>query len=381
MIALVCGAACARVTEPPRLPPERLAELETALADHGEPPVDYVVGLFRDHDVVFLGEHHRVRHDLQLVQSLLAPLQAAGVRALATEFARREDQAEIDTLLESETWNEELGRRTLFRQLPEWGYREYLDVFREAWRVNAESRDDATPFRVLGLNDSPDWSLIRRAEDRDDGSIMKQVWRGGGEHLWAETILRAVGEGEKVLVHSGIHHAFTRYRQPVVREGDLVRIDPNLRAGNHVYEAIGERAVTIYLHAPFPGPHGYGAPPVHAADGILDGLMLQRSGGPRPVGFRVRGTAFGALPIGESVYRHGYESGGLEAFCDGWVYTRPLSKYRGVTPVPDWVTAANLEQARRLSPNFAARQWTVDRFNESIERSARMPERWARRLR
>jgi hypothetical protein len=64
-----------------------------------------VRGLFADHDVVLLGEQHRIKHDAPFVQELLPRLAEAGVNILATEFARRED----------------LAREVLLRQLVPWG--------------------------------------------------------------------------------------------------------------------------------------------------------------------------------------------------------------------------------------------------------------------
>jgi len=163
-----------------------------------------------------------------------------------------EDQDRIDSLLAAPEWNEEEARAIVFDQNVEWGYREYVDLFRADWELNRELDPGAPRFRLLGVNDSPDWSQVRDREDREDAAIMARVWRGGGEEHWAEAILDAVGAGRKVLVYSGIHHAFTGYRQPVVLDGEFVRFD-DTRMANHVYRAIGRRAATVFLHAPWVG--------------------------------------------------------------------------------------------------------------------------------
>lgn len=293
---------------------------------------------------------------------------------LATEFGRREDQPLIDSLLALPEWDEGLAREIVFRSFVFWGYREYVDVYRAAWRLNGGLGDGAPRFRILGINDSPDWSLVRTEADRDDGRIMREVWKGGGEDRWAEVILDAVRSGEKVLVHCGIHHAFTRYRQPVVWGGEFKRFDTTLRCGNHVYEAIGGRAVTVYLHAPWNGAGGYDSPMVHPAGGVIDALMIER--GPRPVGFDLPGSPFDTVRVGDAVYMHGYEDFTIGDFCDGWIYTKPISAYEGVTPIPGWIDAGNIERARAGSPNPEFRDASIEQFDRAVARSADIPRHW-----
>lgn len=380
-LALVCLAVLQGCSmggsgplDPAPLAPELRSTLAAWLASEGEPPVDYVVGLFPDHDVVFLCEQHRVREQTLLVQSLIEPLHHAGVRVLATEFGRREDQPLIDSLLVALEWDEELAREIAFRQHVTWGYREYVDVYRSAWELNRGLPDGAPRFRIVGMNDSPDWSFVRTEADRSDSDVMRKVWRGGGEEHWAGIILDEVSAGESVVVYCGIHHGFTEYRQPIVMGGEFVRFDPNLRCGNHVFAALGKRAVTVYMHAPWDGPEGYGSRAHHPADGIIDALMLAE--GPRPVGFDIAGGPFAELAVENAVYRNGYEDFRLADFCDGWVYLEPISEYEGVTPIDGWVTEANLARARARSADPRLREVSADEFNERIARSAQVGRRW-----
>ena len=380
LAGIAAGIGGAAGPESPAVPaPERLAELEAWLQENGREPTAYVLGQFDDHDVVFLGEMHRVKHDVLFVQSLLEPLHRRGVRVLATEFGRREDQPDIDALLAAPEWNEALAREITFRQFVWWGYREYVDVFKAAWRLNRELPAGAPPMRIVGINNSPDWRHIRTRADRNRGEAMRKVWGGCTELDWARPILDAVAAGERVLVHCGMHHAFTAYRQPIVIDGAFSHFDRSLRCGNHVREALGDRAATIFLHAPWHGAGGYDDRPRHPAGGVIDALML--AVGPRPVGFDLAGGPFGELGDDGAVYHHGYEDFTLADFCDGWIYTRPLSEYEGVTPIPGWVNAGNLAAARAQSPNPAYREKSCEAFNLGIARDAGLTERWGKKLR
>ncbi len=99
LVLPACSIGGSEPADPPPIDPVLQSKLAAWLEVEGDAPEDYVVGLFSDHDVVFLGEQHRVKHNVLLVQSLIEPLYETGVRTLATEFGRREDQALIDSLL------------------------------------------------------------------------------------------------------------------------------------------------------------------------------------------------------------------------------------------------------------------------------------------
>ncbi|HEV8433397.1 MAG TPA: hypothetical protein VGR95_08290, partial [Thermoanaerobaculia bacterium] len=53
------------------------------LQAHAMTPEDYIVSKFRDHDVVFVGEFHRIQHDPQLIARVVPLVYKAGVTRLA----------------------------------------------------------------------------------------------------------------------------------------------------------------------------------------------------------------------------------------------------------------------------------------------------------
>jgi hypothetical protein len=351
------------MVDPPAIAPALQAELQEWFATHGQPPLDYVVGLFADHDVVLLGEQHRIRHDVLLVQELLPRLHAAGVYVLATEFARRADQELLDSLVTADTWDEALGREIVFRHFMPWGYREYVDVLKAAWQVNHDRPAGSPVMRVIGVNNAPDFSHFKSEADWENPEIRRLVFGSQTEADWAAPVLAAVKNGTKVLVHCGIHHAFTGYRQPRVQDGSF-RGFGEVRFGNHLREALGHRAVTVYLHAPWSGTAGYASPFVHPAGGRLDAFMLGRAGGPFPVGFDVAGSPLAELPIENAVYKHGYELFTLADFSDGWIYTQPVSAYQPVAYIDGWINESNVAEARRTAMQPRWRTYSVAQLNE-----------------
>lgn len=375
-LLLLLGAASSDRAPLPALDPALQQRLVSFLQAHAQTPEEYVVSKFRDHDVVFVGEYHRVKHDPELIRNVIPLLHRAGVTTLATEFARREDQPLIDKLLRARRWNEALAREIVFRQLVVWGYQEYVDVYHAAWQLNRSLPRRAPKFRILALGDSPDWSLFKTPEDQNDDAIKKKVWRGGGEEFWANVILDEVAHGRKVLVYCGIHHAFTAYKQPIVTGGKFVRLTDE-RVGNHVYAAIGSRAITLALHAPWRGAGGYDAPMTYPVDGVIDALMRELPPNLRRAGFdTTHGTPFGDLAGETAIYKHGYDHFRLADFCDGYIIQGPLSEAQGVTPIDGFINAGNLRRAQLGVPNPRMRNATAEEFMEGVRADADIPRRW-----
>jgi hypothetical protein len=110
-------------------------------------------------------------------------------------------------------------------------------VYKKAWELNQTLPLGSRHFRILALNDSPDWSFVTKDEDRGNPKIMQKVWGNDeGEIKWANVILdNVVAKGEKALVYSGMHHAFTEYKQPISSQGKFIRFVDG-RMGNFVFK-------------------------------------------------------------------------------------------------------------------------------------------------
>jgi hypothetical protein len=363
--AMTSMAGCGKdeLIDPPPISPQLRSGLEDWFAEHAEDPEAYVIGLFDEHDVVMLGEMHRFRHDELLVRKLIPRLNEIGVKRIATEFARRAEQHLLDSLVTSPAWNEQLGREIIFRMFMPWGYREYLDIFEAVWRVNAASSDESDPFRIIGVNNTLDYSHFKSEADWSDPEVWKLVAGDQTEADWAVPVLEEVELGKKVLVHCGIHHAFTRFRQPRVRDGKFEG-EGTKRFGNFLYDTLGNGIVTVFLHAPWNTSAGYNAEYVHPADGMLDAFMLGREEGPFPVGFDTADSPLADIVIENAVYEHGHEPFTITDFCDGWIYTKPVSEYEPVTYIEDWINERNADRARSQAMNPKWREFTVEQLNE-----------------
>ena len=368
------GAPHAQKLPLPDLDAATVETFRTYLDAHHRSPEAYIAGKFKDHDVVFVGEYHCIKHDGILIQKVIPLLYENGVHVLATEFARREDQPLIDSLMALPEYDESIAHEVMFRQFLHHPYQEYADIFRAGWELNHGIPADAPRFRIVGINDSPDWSYVKTRADRDNDDIKRKVWHGQSERMWADVILAEVSAGEKVLVYCGMHHAFTEYQMPVVntQTGEFIRLY-NERVGNYVYGEIGKRAITISLHHPWYDTH-ISEPAVYATGGMIDAVMKALGPDAYPVGFDTKGTPFGELPAGEGcLYVIGHEGLTLGDWCDGYVFTKPISEYEGMTPIPDFVDEGNLERARATSWDPDFRHAGVAQFQFAAMVNANIP--------
>jgi Haem-binding uptake, Tiki superfamily, ChaN len=364
---LLNGLVFSQTTRVAPLAVER--KLASYLNSHGKSPEAYVLSKFAKYDLVLIGEPHWVRQHVTLVSGLIPRLHKRGVNTLAIEFARRIDQPLIDALLNAPVYDEKLARQITMQSEVQWGYQEYIDLYKAAWQVNRKLPAGASRFRILGLEGSPDWSVIKRRDDLDNVQVRRAVWHGETEKDWADLLIDSVlTKNQKALVYCGTHHAFTKYAQPIVTDGKLVRKEDS-RFGQYLYANAPTRIFMIALHFPWPGGAGYGSPPVLPADGVLDRTLEAAGTKWKRVGFDLNDTPFGALVSETAVYKHGYEPFTLDEFADGYIYVGPIWQYEPVTPIADFIDESNIEYARANSANPADRTKSVADFNRDIASS------------
>lgn len=360
-------------TESAPTPPD--AALVTRIAEwlraRGKNPEEYVLSKFADHDIVLLGEWHRIRHDPLFVQTLIRRLPEVGVLDVGIEFGAEELQAEADRLVTAPQYDEALARRLMFREDSFWGYREYIDLYRAAWEVNQKLPADGPRFRIVHLNYLQRWSL---AEQPMNHANWEKVWfRGSSDEFMAGVAKREfIDRHRKALIYCGLHHAFTRYKQPESDEKDTRALRfMDLRTGNILRALLADRVCTIGLHAPWRRRGGGWAAPL---GGVLDRAVAES--GMSRVGFDVFETPAGELADPDTYYSVGYSDFRFGHFVDGWVWLTPFERYEGCTVDEQFITAENLEEARQSqSPAVRDQLQTVEQFMAEIRAAADVPKK------
>jgi hypothetical protein len=220
------------------------------------------------------------------------------------------------------------------------------------------------------LNYREDWSQATPQMNESGGyEAWKKVWHKGtlDEHMAAVARREFIERGHKALIYCGLHHAFTRYKQPETDEKNTRALRfMDRRTGNLLRAYIGDRVCTIGLHAPWTRRDGGYEAPVR---GLVDRAVAES--GLARVGFDVYETPLGELGAPDVIYAVGYSDFRFGYLADGWVWLAPFERYEGCTVDEGFITPANLEEARGLvSPAERAALKTVADFVREMRAGA-----------
>lgn len=312
------------------------------LRSHSMTPTEYVVSKFGRYDIVFLGEEHYIKQNLEFVQELIPALYRGGIYNLGIEFGVDDFQPDVDRLITADHYEEDLARKIMFKDFVIWANTDYMDIYRKAWEFNHSLAKGAKKFRVVNLNYRPDWSALQGPRTHE---VMDKVWfKGDPDVYMGNTVLHEFADKhEKALVYAGFHHTFTHYHQPYYDfQAQKLNSFTTSRMGNVVYDQIPSRVFLILLHAPWTNREGWGhwSSPV---GGAIEAVMQEMQN--RPVGFDVEDSPFGKLRDPNTYYSIGYPGFTLATITDGYIFLVPFRKFQSVTVDDKFITTANLQEA------------------------------------
>lgn len=305
-------------------------------------PEEYIVEKFRTNDVVFLGEHHLVKQNLLFVQGLVPKLYAAGVYTIGMEFGASEVQNRLDSLVTAQRYDERVAREIMFTYNVTWGYQEYLDIYKAAWRLNQSLPAGSHKFRILNLSYVFHWDQFSGPRTIES---MKRVFdKGTVDQYRAERIEQEILlKGEKILALVGTPHAYTRYGSPYYKyNGDNFCAFDRDWLGNRVYRKWPGRVFSVILHQAFTQKSGDSYFSVSPGGGLIEKLMTEN--GNKPVGFDLINTPVGTIPD-QSLHAMCYDHFTLDQLFDGYVFLKPLRQLEGCTPIPEFVHEKNAAYA------------------------------------
>ena len=209
--------------------PEKKEELVEYLRAHWQTPEDYIIGKFSDHDLVFAGEAHHIKHDLALIHKLIPLLYQNGVYNLGIEFGCHEYQDKVDSLITAESYDEDLARWILFKWASFWPYQEYMDIYKKAWELNKSLSENDPKFRVINLDYRARWDLVTK--DMPARRLEKVFHKGERDVYMAHVIFEEIVEkGQKALIFAGQEHAATRFHHAVYdfKKQKFIRLIKNI---------------------------------------------------------------------------------------------------------------------------------------------------------
>jgi len=344
---------------------EQRKVLENYLASEGKAPADFVMEAFRSHPVVILGEPHRIADHYDFLKSILERLSKEGVDNLAIEFFLISQQQDMDRLISSENFDEKLARRIILSPRICFYFQELMDILHQAWKVNRSGR-----LRVLCLGQYD----------------QKPAQRKVSTDLRMASIISAQADaGKKTLVYCGNHHAFTRYAQPPLLPWFK---KSRTRMGNYLTDGLPGlkkhdwTPFFISFHMPLSKKYFffipillYDKPFTMAFDGVFDQLFQGRT---EPIAFESRGLPEWVADT-FSYYSISYDRVPASLYADGYIYLKPMSQCRFITPLKD--IGGDPEEKALLKKVLSERLFQLMETPERAERVLRhdgiKPQEWA----
>ena len=353
-------------------------EMTAYIRKSAQDPQTYVIEKLRNHDVVFLGEHHLVKENLLLVQSLIPKLYENGIYTIGMEFGAFEVQDKLDQLLISDTYNEQLAREIMFTYNVAWGYQEYLDVYKAAWQFNRSLPEKARKFRILSLSYIFHWEKFTGTRNPESMSLVFPM--GTIDKFRAELIEREIIlKNEKILALVGTPHAYSRYGSAYYKyNGDNFCDFDHDWLGNRLYRKYPGKVFSIILHQAFTMKEGDRYLPESPCEGAIEKLMALNDN--KPAGFDLLNTPVGKLPD-RSLNATGYTDFTVGQLFDGYIFLEPLNKLEGCTPIPDFVNETNIQQALEKfpDPDWHGKMNSLDDIRNFIrENSGRIADQYGK---
>jgi hypothetical protein len=261
-------------------------------------PEEYVVQIAKNHRVTLIGEIHEVKNYLDFFNDIIPNLYyQAGVRCIAMECLPSSMNRKIEKLINSKEFDEKL-----FIQISRtgpwsiWGFEEYWNVLRTAWKLNNNLKPNEQKLRVVGIDsewNGPDFALV--FSNGDDGiknvsfvekfrvftlaqDFIKMINR---DEIMARNIEKIIEKNDKCVVWVGAMHSCVNYGQGISdRNKKLIRY--NNRMGVMLWQKYKNDIFQIVLHM-----HG------NISDELFNKVIFEK--GLAPIGFTVENSPFAML--------------------------------------------------------------------------------------
>ncbi len=303
-----------------QIPEDDYAYLVGWLDKNSNSPEDYVIDLFKKHQIIIFGEFHNVKEHKDFVIDLIPRLyHEAEVRCVGWEFSRNTDNKQLEKLVMASEFDREAALEFARNQLGhEWNSKEHWDIIEAVWQLNNNLKPSHEKMRFIGLDKDVDFvrlMIVMKTKDEDSQESQEVIAEAiKRDNVMAEQVGKEIVErGKKGLVFVGRCHDFTHYEFPP--EVNLGR--PIM--GNLLYKKYGDRVFQVWLGT------GWLAP--------MEKAMKPR--GHKPTGFNLY-----ASPFANILSPPGWDAPEvpLSKIARGYVYFGPREKLHKNTPIKGFVT-------------------------------------------
>ncbi|WP_339736439.1 ChaN family lipoprotein [uncultured Sunxiuqinia sp.] len=349
-------------------------EVVDYLKENGRSPDEYLIGKFKQYDVILLAEDHAIRDNLLFVKEMIPKLYQNGVFTIGMEFGAREQQHQLDSLLSADEYDFQMARDIMFAYNVGWAYQEYMDLYHAAWKLNRSLPGEAQKFRILNLSYQYDWSHFQGVRTPEN---MNQVFHKGTPDMYRAKVVEKeiIQEEEKILILTGTYHAFSKYQMPVYSEYSDYFCDFNNRMlGNRLYKKYQGKVTSIALHQPFPGKPNDKEGRQSPANGAVENIMGELDH--QPMGFDLD-SVVGDLPD-NSYYSMGYPSFKVGQLFDGYIFLKPFSQLQGCEVDSQFFLGRDWEQIHSQipDPDWRGDLKSLSEFRRQIESYVDLSKRY-----
>lgn len=310
--------------------------------------IDYLISKCKQHQLVVLGEMHEIQNNLLFIKDALPILhRETGLNCLGLEVCNAEDNPDLERLVNAPTYDETLALSIArSNNWHFWGWKEYWDLLRAVWQINQTVGPTQSRLKVVGIGRKMNLILdfkggrgmLRDSIETAAYKAQLPLLLGNDSLMASEAEKEILQKGLRGLILVGNMHAFTHYRQPLVRDGKYVsQVSP--RMCYLLHKKYEDRIFQITLHLDEMSPvivdPSYNGPnPTLPA--LIETLMTRRAIG--PIGFDVFCSPLGSLRDSASYYFHYQPTVVFSDVCRGYIVLVPWRKIQHCDWIPGFIT-------------------------------------------
>ncbi len=193
-------------------------------------PFKFVANKFDHHSVVFLGELHKRKQDLEFFSKLIPYLyQTKKINIIGWEFGAAEYQKDADSLVTASEFDRKKAIAIMRNSMYYWCYEEYLNIFKTIWELNKTITQTDEKIRFLQLNRPYNPKLLNSP---DKNINLGEQKKGNFDNTLPGIVEQEVIQrNKKILIYCGLHHSLTKFKTP-----KFFFLKDNGRAGQILYE-------------------------------------------------------------------------------------------------------------------------------------------------
>lgn len=301
-------------------------------------PFKFVADKFDNHSIVFLGELHKRKQDLDFFSKLILYLyETKKINVIGWEFGAAEYQKDADSLVTASEFDRKKAIAIMRNSMYFWCYEEYLNIFKTIWQINKTITQDKEKIRFLQLNRPYNPRLLNSP---DKNIRLEEIKKGNFDNTLPGIVEKEViQQNKKILIYCGLHHSLTKFKTP-----KFFFLKDNMRAGQMLYEKYPDKIFQICILPPFPPrwflykelTHNQKYKLVYPFDAVFNQMYdsLKRS-----FAVNTKDSAFANLKDYNSFYAFDTWGGiKLKNFCDGIIMLNSFDQIEPVNFITDWVT-------------------------------------------